>query len=199
MYRSWGKRTFDFILAGMGLIILFPLFVLISLSLIISGQRNPFFLQLRPGLHSIPFTIIKFKTMIEPTSSQNQAISDHDRITKLGKILRKTSLDELPQLWNVLIGNMSLVGPRPLLLEYVPLYNDFQNQRHQVKPGITGWAQVHGRNALDWQQRLDMDVWYTQNMTLLLDLKIIAKTCEKLFYPASTPPTETDIPEKFKG
>ena len=176
MYRSWGKRTFDFILAGTGLIILFPLFVFISLSLIISRQRNPFFLQSRPGLHSIPFTIIKFKTMIEPTSFHSQTLSDHDRITKLGKILRKTSLDELPQLWNVLIGNMSLVGPRPLLLEYVPLYNDFQNQRHQVKPGITGWAQVHGRNALDWQQRLDMDVWYTQNMSVLLDLKMMAKT-----------------------
>ncbi len=199
MYRSWGKRTFDFIWAGMGLIILFPLFILITLVLRISGERKPFFLQQRPGLNGLPFTIIKFKTMRDSNSPDLSVKTENERITRVGKFLRKTSLDELPQLWNVLVGHMSLIGPRPLLMEYLPLYSPVQNERHRVKPGITGWAQVHGRNETDWKERLEMDVWYTRNVSLALDLKILAKTISKLLYSTSNSTQETDIPEKFKG
>lgn len=194
MYKRWGKRSLDIILAGTGLIILFPLFILITLLLFISEQRKPFFFQSRPGLNGAAFTIIKFKSMID-----NSQLTENERITKIGKVLRRSSLDEIPQLWNVISGKMSLVGPRPLLTEYLPLYNTFQAQRHTVKPGITGWAQVNGRNALDWQQRLDIDVWYTQNVSFALDLKILVITVSKLLGATNRPTQETDIPEKFKG
>ncbi|MCE7042925.1 sugar transferase [Dyadobacter sp. CY312] len=197
MYKRWGKRSLDIILAGTGLIILFPLFILITLLLFISGQRNPFFFQSRPGLNGVAFTIIKFKSMID--EKDNSQLSENERITKIGKVLRGSSLDEIPQLWNVITGDMSLVGPRPLLTEYLPLYNSTQNQRHNVKPGITGWAQINGRNALDWQQRLDMDVWYTQNVSFALDFKILVKTVSKLLRATNGPTQETDIPEKFKA
>jgi undecaprenyl phosphate N,N'-diacetylbacillosamine 1-phosphate transferase len=195
MYQRWGKRSLDIILAATGLIILFPLLFFITFILLISGDGSPFFLQSRPGLYGVSFKIIKFKTMRE---SQEQ-LSEQARITKIGNVLRKSSLDELPQLWNVVCGNMSLIGPRPLLTEYLPLYNGVQARRHNVKPGITGWAQINGRNAVTWEEKLAMDVWYTQNISLSLDCKILTKTVVKLINYNSGPSKETDVSEKFKG
>ena len=197
MYKRWGKKSLDILFAGTGLIVLFPLFILITLLLFISGQRNPFFFQSRPGLNGAPFTIIKFKSMTD--EKDNSQLPENERITKIGKVLRRSSLDEIPQLWNVISGKMSLIGPRPLLTEYLPRYNTFQAQRHDVQPGITGWAQVNGRNAISWEQKLSMDVWYTRNISFALDCKILAKTILKLLQASSTQLQETDIPEKFKG
>jgi undecaprenyl phosphate N,N'-diacetylbacillosamine 1-phosphate transferase len=196
MYKRWGKRCLDIILAGTGLIILFPLFLFILILLLLSGERKPFFLQTRPGLHGVPFTILKFRTM--QRNKLYGPSAEIDNVTKIGKLLRRSSLDELPQLWNVIAGSMSLVGPRPLLTEYLTLYNTFQSQRHSVKPGITGWAQINGRNAMSWEQRFTMDVWYTQNVSIRLDFKILIRTAIKLLR-TKHPSVETDIPEKFRG
>ena len=148
MYKYSGKRILDIIIAGSGLIILSPLFALIVIILWFQNNGKPFFYQPRPGLHSVIFTMIKFRTMTEQKNINGNSLTDGQRITKIGSSLRRTSLDEIPQLWNVFRGNMSIVGPRPLLTEYLPLYNSIQQQRHDVKPGITGWAQVNGRNSI---------------------------------------------------
>ena len=147
--------------------------------MIIKGKL--FFTQDRPGKDGKIFKIIKFKTMNDKKDAQGNLLSDADRLSVFGKIVRKTSLDEIPQLFNVLIGNMSLIGPRPLLPEYLPLYNSFQNKRHLVKPGITGWAQVNGRNAITWQKKFELDVWYVNNLSFWLDIKIIFLTIKKVF------------------
>lgn len=177
MYRAFFKRFIDLSLSIVLLFILSPVFLFIIVLLYsFYGKRNVFFLQDRPGKNSKVFRVIKFKTMSDEYTSDNKLLSDSERITIIGKFLRLTSIDELPQLINVLKGNMSIIGPRPLLVEYLPLYNKEQARRHQIRPGITGWAQVNGRNAISWTKKFELDVWYVDNMSFFLDLKIIYLT-----------------------
>jgi undecaprenyl phosphate N,N'-diacetylbacillosamine 1-phosphate transferase len=181
MYKTYIKRFLDFIIALIGLFLIFPLFILVIVGLFFANQGQPFFFQLRPGKNGQLFKIIKFKTMNDKRDENGNLLSDEYRLTKIGAFVRKTSLDEIPQLLNVLKGNMSLIGPRPLLPEYLPLYNESQRRRHEVKPGITGWAQVNGRNAISWTQKFEYDVWYVDNLSFLLDFKILFLTIKKVF------------------
>ncbi len=181
MYKTILKPFLDFLVALMGLLILFPVFIIVYVILIINNQGSAFFFQDRPGKNGKIFKVIKFKTMNNKKDKQGNLLSDEIRLTALGKFIRKTSLDEIPQLINVLKGDMSLIGPRPLLPEYLPLYNEDQQKRHLVKPGITGWAQVNGRNAISWQKKFEYDVWYVNNISLTLDIKILFKTVQKVF------------------
>lgn len=175
------KRLFDIVASATGLIILSPVF-LILIYLIKKNLGSPvFFTQERPGLNGKPFKMIKFRSMRDAVDAQGNPLPDSERLTPFGKKLRATSLDELPELWNVLKGEMSLVGPRPLLMHYLPLYNDFQNRRHEMKPGVTGWAQVNGRNALSWDEKFAHDVWYIDNHSFWLDMKILLLTVKKVF------------------
>jgi len=189
----------DYILAIIALIILSPLFFIISLLLVITNKGDIFFTQFRPGLNGKIFRLIKFKTMNYEENFEGALLQDYFRITKIGKILRKTSLDEIPQLINVLKGDMSLIGPRPLLPEYLELYTDFQKRRHEVKPGITGWAQVNGRNAISWQQKFEYDVWYVNSLSFFLDIKIIILTIKKVFKKEGINSGSSVTMEKFKG
>ena len=175
------KYFFDISLTIFLLTVLSPLILLITISITINNLGNPFFIQKRPGKSEKIFKLIKFKTMNDKKGKDGKLLPDAQRLTKIGGFLRKTSLDELPQLINVLKGDMSLVGPRPLLIEYLPLYNDEQKRRHLVKPGITGWAQVNGRNAITWEDKFKLDVWYVDNQSLWLDLKILFFTIKKVF------------------
>lgn len=179
MYRKYFKRLFDFIVSLVALCALLPVFLVTALLLCFSNKGTPFFFQRRPGKNDQVFLLVKFKTMNDLKDSDGQLLPDEQRITRFGKFIRKSSLDEIPQLFNVLRGDMSLIGPRPLLVEYLPLYNDRQKRRHEVKPGITGWAQVNGRNAISWEQKFEYDVWYVENMSFRLDMKIIAMTIQK--------------------
>lgn len=174
------KRFLDILGASFGLVILLP--VLFVVALLIRRQMGApvLFRQMRPGLHGRPFQMVKFRTMRDAVDAQGNALPDSARLTRLGRFLRASSLDELPELWNVLKGEMSLVGPRPLLMEYLPLYSPVQARRHEVRPGVTGWAQVNGRNALSWEQKFALDVWYIDNRTLWLDLHIIWLTICKV-------------------
>ncbi|WP_278036332.1 sugar transferase [Flavobacterium nitratireducens] len=181
MYKSYLKRPLDFLVALIGLIVLLPIFLLVIIGLFFANDGKPFFFQARPGLNEKIFKIIKFKTMNDKTDSQGNLLSDSDRLTPIGAFVRKTSLDEIPQLINVLKGDMSLIGPRPLLPQYLSLYNETQKRRHDVRPGITGWAQVNGRNAISWQKKLELDVWYVDNLSLLVDLKVFFLTFKKVF------------------
>ena len=197
MYKTFGKRLFDFISAAAGLIILSPLFLFLTLLIYFINNRNPFFHQRRPGLDGKIFTIIKFRTMMDLYDPNGILLSDTERLTRLGKFLRKTSLDELPQLWNVLIGEMSLVGPRPLLQEYLSFYTKEQSKRHTVKPGITGWAQVNGRNTISWEEKFAYDLWYVNKISFRLDLIILLSTV-KAIYPTPTANTKAEkVFEKF--
>lgn len=170
------KRVFDVTLATLLLIILSPLYVLVALVVLVDLGRPVLFRQRRPGLHGVPFTIYKFRTMREGYDREGRSLPDEQRLTAAGRFLRSTSLDELPELFNVLKGEMSLVGPRPLLMEYLDLYTPEQARRHEVRPGITGWAQIHGRNALSWEEEFELDVWYVDHASLGLDLKILFMT-----------------------
>ena len=170
------KRLFDMIFAAAGLIVLSSLFLVVALLVMIKLGRPVFFRQKRPGTHGVPFLLYKFRTMIDASDENGVLLPDAHRLTTLGRFLRSTSLDELPELWNVLKGEMSLVGPRPLLMEYLPLYSQEQARRHEVRPGITGWAQVNGRNAISWDEKFELDIWYVDNRSLWLDLKIIGLT-----------------------
>jgi len=181
MYKSFFKRPFDFTAALLGLLLLSPLFLLVTVALWIANNGKPFFLQPRPGKNEKLFKVIKFRTMNERTDSKGSLLPDAKRLTKIGTFIRKISLDEIPQLINVLKGDMSLIGPRPLLIQYLPLYNDFQRRRHEVRPGITGWAQVNGRNAISWEQKFEYDVWYVDHISTLLDCKILLLTIKKVF------------------
>jgi lipopolysaccharide/colanic/teichoic acid biosynthesis glycosyltransferase len=181
MYRHFQKRIFDFIIGLIGFIFLSPIFCIVLILLMINNRGKPFFFQKRPGKHGRIFKVIKFKTMNDKKGVNGELLSDADRLTKLGVFVRKTSLDEIPQLFNVLKGDMSLIGPRPLLPEYLPLYNSQQKKRHDVKPGITGWAQINGRNAISWQKKFEYDVWYVENLSFLLDVKILFLTFIKVF------------------
>jgi lipopolysaccharide/colanic/teichoic acid biosynthesis glycosyltransferase len=170
------KRLFDIVVGGGMLLILSPLLLVISLLVLLRMGRPVLFRQTRPGLHGAPFLMVKFRTMRDAQDRRGNPLPDEQRITRLGRILRATSLDELPELWNVLKGDMSLVGPRPLAMAYLPLYSPEQARRHDVKPGLTGWAQVRGRNAITWKQKFAYDVWYVDNRSLWLDIKIILMT-----------------------
>ena len=174
------KRTFDLIISGCGILLLSPVFLLVMILVRINLGAPIFFVQKRPGLHGEPFFMLKFRTMIDGAKNDGEPLSDAERLTRFGKFLRSTSLDELPELWNVFIGEMSLVGPRPLLMEYLPLYSEEQAKRHNVLPGITGWAQVNGRNAISWNEKFSLDVWYVNNANMLLDLKILLLTVQKV-------------------
>ena len=180
MYKIFFKPLLDFILSLLGLIISSPLFLIVIIALLFANKGKVFFLQNRPGKNGKIFKIIKFRTMNNKRDAHGNLLPDVERLTKIGKLVRKTSLDEIPQLINVLLGNMSLIGPRPLLPEYLPLYNDFQKKRHHIKPGITGWAQINGRNAVEWEKKFMFDVWYVENMSFLLDLQIMFLTLKKV-------------------
>lgn len=175
-YSSYIKRAIDVVLSLLLLILLSPVLLLAIVILAITQRGKMFFLQERPGRYGRLFRIIKLRTMNNDANEDGSLKSDEERLTKVGGFLRSTSLDELPQLWNVLRGDMSLIGPRPLLKEYLPLYSPMQARRHEVRPGITGWAQVHGRNAISWERKFELDVWYVDHLTFLTDLKIVAMT-----------------------
>ena len=181
MYKKTLKPIFDFFVFLIGLIILSPIFFIVMIGLVIANNGKPFFFQKRPGKNEKIFSIIKFKTMNDKKDADGNLLSDAERLTPIGSFVRKTSLDEIPQLINVLKGDMSMIGPRPLLIQYLSLYNEEQKRRHEVKPGITGWAQVNGRNAISWKQRFEYDVWYVDNISMLLDLKIGLMTVLKIF------------------
>src|ERR1044072_1318325 len=180
VYRKFLKRFIDLIVSLVAFTLLLPLFIVVTALLYIANQGKPFFVQQRPGKHGRIFWLVKFKTMNDRKDAAGNLLSDAERLTAVGKFIRKTSLDEIPQLINVIKGEMSLIGPRPLLVEYLPLYNDTQKRRHEVRPGITGWAQVNGRNAIGWKEKFELDVWYVDNMSLLLDCKIIIFTLLKV-------------------
>lgn len=174
------KRLFDFLFALAGLVLSAPIFLLIIIALTIANQGKPFFIQPRPGKDEKIFFLVKFKTMNDLRDKNGQLLSDDDRITRIGNFVRNYSLDELPQMINVLVGDMSLIGPRPLLVDYLPLYNSTQKRRHDLRPGITGWAQVNGRNSICWTEKFEYDVWYVDHVTFLLDMKIFLSTIRKV-------------------
>lgn len=180
LYHNFLKRFLDLIVSLVAFSLLLPLFIIVTVLLYIANQGKPFFVQPRPGKNGRIFRLVKFKTMNDRKDAAGNLLSDAERLTAVGKFIRKTSLDEIPQLINVIKGEMSLIGPRPLLVEYLPLYNDTQKRRHEVRPGITGWAQVNGRNAIGWKEKFELDVWYVDNMSLLLDCKIIIFTMMKV-------------------
>ena len=170
------KRAFDITVAAPALLVASPLLLLVAIAVRVNLGSAVLFRQQRPGLHGRPFTMVKFRTMRDAIGRDGRPLPDADRLTTFGKLLRSTSLDELPELWNVLRGEMSLVGPRPLLMEYLDRYTPEQSRRHDVRPGVTGWAQVHGRNALSWEERFRLDVWYVEHRSLRLDLHILLRT-----------------------
>lgn len=199
IYRNFFKRVLDFILAFIGLILLSPIFFIVLILLMINNRGKLFFFQKRPGKNEIIFEVIKFKTMNDNKGADGKLLSDAERLTKLGLFLRTTSLDEIPQLINVLKGDMSLIGPRPLLPEYLSLYNEVQKKRHMVKPGITGWAQVNGRNAISWKNKFEYDVWYVDNVSFLLDIKIFISTIIKVISSENINSENAVTTTKFLG
>ena len=180
MYKVYFKSLLDCLISLVGIMILSPVFLTVFLALLIVNNGKVFFMQKRPGKNGKIFTIIKFRTMNDKKDNQGNLLSDAERLTDIGKVVRKTSPDEIPQLINVLKGEMSLIGPRPLLPEYLALYNERQKIRHAVKPGITGWAQINGRNAVEWNKKFEFDVWYVENLSFLLDLQILFLTLKKV-------------------
>ncbi len=170
------KRIFDILISASALVVLAPLIAMLALLIAFKLGRPVLFRQVRPGLNGKPFKMIKFRSMSDERDGNNKLLPDEDRLGSFGKFLRASSLDELPELWNVLKGEMSLVGPRPLLMQYLPLYSERQKRRHEVRPGVTGWAQINGRNALSWEEKFEHDVWYVENRSFWLDLKILLKT-----------------------
>ena len=199
MYKNYVKRIFDLILSLIGLILLSPLFVFVTIFLAIANDGKPFFFQPRPGKKEKIFKVIKFKTMNDRKDRDGNLLSDAERLTAIGSFVRKTSLDEIPQLINIIKGDMSLIGPRPLLVEYLPLYNETQKRRHSVRPGITGWAQVNGRNAISWSQKFEYDVWYVDQISVSLDIKIFWLTIIKVFKSEGISSTNSATMEKFEG
>lgn len=199
MYKRHIKRLIDFLMASLGLLLTLPLTIPASLLLAFNNRGKPFFFQKRPGKHGRIFSIVKFKTMNDRKDRHGYLLPDAERLTPLGSFVRKTSLDEIPQLINVLKGDMSLVGPRPLLPEYLALYNQRQLKRHNVKPGITGWAQVNGRNAISWQKKFEYDVWYVENLSFSLDAKILYLTVKKVLVSEGISSAGNVTIEKFDG
>lgn len=182
MYRDLFKPIFNICFSLLGFIVLLPLFLIVMVLLAIANKGSIFFVQSRPGKNGRIFKLIKFKTMNDARNETGDLLPDAQRLTPVGKFVRATSLDEIPQLLNVIKGDMSLVGPRPLLVEYLPLYSAEQARRHEVRPGITGWAQVNGRNAISWQKKFELDVWYVDNISLFLDLRIFIKTIKNVLH-----------------
>lgn len=180
LYRNFLKRVVDLIVSLVAFCLLLPLFFIITALLFVANQGSPFFVQARPGKNGRLFRLVKFKTMNDRKDEAGNLLPDADRLTGIGRFIRKTSLDEIPQLINVIKGEMSLIGPRPLLVEYLPLYNDIQKRRHEVRPGITGWAQVNGRNAIGWNEKFELDVWYVDHLHFRLDCRIIFFTLMKV-------------------
>jgi len=196
MYKRFVKRFFDFLIALFGITITSPILLTVSIALHYANKgAGVFFFQDRPGKNAKTFRIVKFKTMTDQRDKTGELLPASQRITKIGRVIRSLSIDELPQLFNVLKGDMSLVGPRPLLVQYLPLYSPEQARRHEVKPGITGWAQVNGRNAISWKQKFEYDVWYVDNLSLWLDIKIILLTLKKVIKRADiNAQNETTMP-----
>ena len=199
MYRNIFKPLFDFSLALVLILVLAPVFIMLVVLLYFFNDKNVFFFQPRPGKNEKVFSIIKFKTMTDQKDASGQLLPDELRLTKMRKFVRKTSLDELPQLLNVLKGDMSFIGPRPLLVSYLPLYNTEQKRRHHIKPGITGWAQVNGRNAISWEKKFEYDVWYVDHLTVVLDLKIFLMTIKKVIKSEGINTAGQATTENFKG
>ena len=199
MYKNFIKPAIDFVLALVGFLFLSPVFVLVAIGLFFANDGKPFFFQLRPGKDGKIFKIIKFKTMTDKKDENGNLLPDADRLTKIGSFVRKTSLDEIPQLLNVIKGDMALVGPRPLLPQYLELYNDFQRRRNEVKPGITGWAQVNGRNSISWEKKFEYDVWYVDNVSFLLDIKILIMTVLKVVKTEGINEQGQATSEEFQG
>ncbi|WP_301898331.1 sugar transferase [Pseudidiomarina terrestris] len=193
------KRVLDFFVALFGSLFLAPIILMLSIIIRFKLGAPILFTQIRPGLNGQPFRMIKFRTMRDSIDANGNSLSDLERITKLGAFLRATSLDELPELWNVLKGDMSLVGPRPLLMEYLELYSTEQARRHEVRPGVTGWAQVNGRNTISWEEKFKLDVWYVDNRSLWLDIKILFMTVKKVFKREGISAEGHVTIEKFKG
>lgn len=198
-YKNFFKPIADTLAAFIFFLILSPVFLIVFIALSIANNGNPFFYQARPGKNEKIFKVIKFKTMNDRKDKNGNLLPDKERLTGVGKFVRKTSLDEIPQLINVIKGDMSLIGPRPLLVKYLPLYNDFQRRRHEVKPGITGWAQANGRNAISWKEKFEYDVWYVDNISLLLDLKIFFRTLKKVVKSEGVSAEGQATTEAFKG
>ncbi|HVI48424.1 MAG TPA: sugar transferase [Chitinophaga sp.] len=199
LYRNCFKPLIDFVAALLAFILLLPVFLVVTIMLGISNGGKPFFTQLRPGRHGRIFRLIKFKTMNDKRDANGNLLPDEYRMTKLGILVRKTSLDEIPQLLNVIKGDMSLVGPRPLLVDYLALYNAEQQRRHEVRPGITGWAQVNGRNAISWERKFEYDVWYVDHQNLQLDIKILWMTVAKVFRSEGISQSGHVTSERFNG
>ncbi len=199
MYKNIIKPIFDFLLAIIGILLFAPLFVIFMITLYFANGGQPFFFQLRPGKGGKLFKIIKFKTMNDKRDAGGNLFPDAERLTKIGKFIRKTSLDEIPQLLNVIKGEMSLVGPRPLLPSYLELYNDFQRRRNEVKPGITGWAQINGRNHISWEKKFEYDVWYVDHVSFWLDFKILIITILKVLKSEGINEEGQATSEEFKG
>jgi Sugar transferases involved in lipopolysaccharide synthesis len=193
------KRLFDIVFALCVLVLASPVILVISIILYFANSGSPFFFQLRPGKNERIFKLVKFKTMNDKKDKQGNLLPDADRLTRIGSFVRKTSLDELPQFINVLKGDMSVIGPRPLLVEYLPLYNSTQKRRHEVMPGITGWAQINGRNAISWEQKFAYDVWYVDNISFALDMKIVGLTIKKILYSEDINSATAATMEKFTG
>jgi len=199
VYKDIIKPIIDFITSFLALVILSPLLILVSVLLAVVNRGNPFFVQARPGKGGKIFNIIKFKTMTDGRNSSGELLPDSERLTLIGKVIRKTSLDEIPQLINVFKGEMSIVGPRPLLPKYLAIYNTEQYKRHLVKPGITGWAQINGRNAISWTNKFELDVWYVTHISFLLDFKIILKTIQKVLVSEGINSENMATTEPFNG
>lgn len=199
MYKNFLKRIFDLIISLCCLTVLSPVFIAVMLILVFANSGKPFFIQSRPGRNEKIFKIIKFRTMNDRRDRDGNLLPDAERLTAAGKLIRKTSLDEIPQLINVVKGNMSLVGPRPLLVQYLPLYDEIQKRRHEVRPGITGWAQVNGRNAISWQQKFEYDIWYADHISFGLDLKIVFLTLKKVIAGEGISQRGQATIEEFKG
>lgn len=193
------KRIFDILVSAFMLVILSPVFLVVSFAILCAMGRPIFFVQPRPGKKGEVFYLMKFRTMKQASPGKVAPIGDNSHVTGLGKFLRRMSLDEIPQLWNVLNGDMSLIGPRPLLVEYLPLYTAEQRRRHDVRPGITGWAQVNGRNAISWEEKFRLDVWYVDNQSILIDLRILFLTLLKVFHGSGVNQSTNISAEKFKG
>lgn len=198
-YKNLIKPFVDRLVALIALLLFLPVFLLLTCLLAIANRGTPFFTQPRPGINGRVFRVIKFKTMNDKKGPNGELLPDRDRLTAIGSLVRKTSLDEIPQLINVLKGDMSLVGPRPLLVDYLPLYNATQERRHEVRPGITGWAQVNGRNAISWEQKFHYDVYYVDNLSPALDVKILVKTILKVVKPEGINAAGSATMERFTG
>jgi undecaprenyl phosphate N,N'-diacetylbacillosamine 1-phosphate transferase len=199
MYIKYIKRIIDLLVAGFVFLLLSPLLLVVIVLQFLFNNNQVFFVQVRPGKDEKLFNLLKFKTMNDKRDLQGNLLMDNERMTRLGHFIRKTSIDEIPQLINVLRGEMSLIGPRPLLVEYLSLYNDEQRKRHQVRPGITGWAQVNGRNTISWNEKFKLDIWYVENVSFLIDCKILFRTIIKVFNSSGISSDTSVTMEKFTG